>query len=84
MSDNKIHKIEGLSLGSKLPKKKINIPTLEQGFEKYIQEPVWDGYDDSTCLHKLCPECKGTGKKANGTLCIHMISCPCPKCSVYC
>ena len=34
------------------------------------------------CLHKLCPECKGTGvRKSDGTPCIHMISCTCPRCS---
>ena len=36
------------------------------------------------CLHDGCPECVGTGVKRDGSSCIHMISCPCPKCSVYC
>ena len=31
------------------------------------------------CLHKNCPECHG-----NGEVCIHMISCPCPKCTPRC
>lgn len=33
------------------------------------------------CLHDSCPSCFGTGIKSNGCLCIHYISCPCPKCS---
>jgi hypothetical protein len=33
------------------------------------------------CMHDSCPECHGTGIKANGGMCIHNISCPCPKCS---
>lgn len=33
------------------------------------------------CLHDGCEECHGTGIKINGQRCVHMISCPCPKCS---
>lgn len=33
------------------------------------------------CLHDSCPECIGTGKKIGGEMCIHFISCSCPKCS---
>lgn len=33
------------------------------------------------CLHTGCPECIGTGIKRDGTPCIHMISCPCPRCT---
>lgn len=33
------------------------------------------------CLHDSCTECVGTGVKKDGTQCVHMISCPCPKCS---
>ncbi len=36
------------------------------------------------CLHKSCMDCFGTGRKRNGELCIHMISCPCPRCSPHC
>ena len=36
------------------------------------------------CLHDGCPECHGTGVKLNGGACVHMISCPCPKCSPMC
>lgn len=41
-----------------------------------IQQPeCWQ-----PCMHDQCQQCHGTGKTANGP-CIHMISCPCPKCS---
>lgn len=33
------------------------------------------------CLHDSCTQCHGTGIKKDGTSCVHMISCPCPKCS---
>lgn len=33
------------------------------------------------CLHDACTKCKGTGVTPQGIACIHMISCPCPKCS---
>lgn len=35
----------------------------------------------SDCLHGKCIECNGTGRKTNGEICIHMISCPCKKCT---
>lgn len=41
--------------------------------------------DKSNCLHLSCPNCHGTGiNKINGSRCIHMIACPCPRCSVWC
>ena len=36
------------------------------------------------CLHDSCPDCIGTGIRADGSLCAHMISCPCPKCTAGC
>lgn len=33
------------------------------------------------CTHDSCPECVGTGVKIDGSQCIHMIYCGCPKCS---
>ena len=33
------------------------------------------------CAHDSCNECHGTGIKKDGSSCVHMISCPCPKCS---
>jgi hypothetical protein len=33
------------------------------------------------CLHDSCSDCLGTGVKRDGSMCIHGISCQCPKCS---
>lgn len=33
------------------------------------------------CLHDSCPNCIGTGLKSDGSICVHMIYCSCPKCS---
>ena len=41
-------------------------------------EPPWQA-----CLHDQCTECHGTGVKFDGSMCVHNISCPCPKCSAY-
>lgn len=37
----------------------------------------------SDCLHDKCPTCKGTGRKPDGQMCIHYLSCMCKKCSIY-
>lgn len=40
-----------------------------------------EGGSNEKCLHEQCAECQGTGRKKDGSACVHMISCPCPKCS---
>lgn len=37
----------------------------------------------SNCLHDQCSICEGTGRRKDGIggMCVHMISCPCEKCS---
>lgn len=40
-----------------------------------------DFKEKQVCAHETCTSCNGTGKKKNGDMCIHMISCPCKKCS---
>jgi hypothetical protein len=35
------------------------------------------------CRHDGCPECHGTGIKKDGTQCVHMLYCDCPKCVPY-
>ncbi len=37
-----------------------------------------------TCLHDKCTICHGTGKKPDGTLCVHFLSCGCSKCRWWC
>lgn len=41
-----------------------------------VHEAAW-----RPCLHDGCPDCVGTGMKLDGSTCVHMISCPCPKCT---
>lgn len=41
----------------------------------------WERKKNESCLHDKCPNCKGTGVQFDGTACVHMISCPCSKCS---
>lgn len=36
------------------------------------------------CLHDGCSECYGTGVRKRGGPCVHMISCPCPRCTSFC
>ena len=36
------------------------------------------------CAHDACTSCFGTGIKVDGTFCVHMISCPCQKCTPHC
>lgn len=43
-----------------------------------------DEKEAQSCMHDQCYECSGTGQKRTGGMCIHMLSCPCPKCSPTC
>lgn len=52
---------------------------IQRKRDEEIQKARKDG--TLKCLHKLCPTCKGTGRKPNGLWCIHGIACPCTKCS---
>lgn len=74
--------IEGLKNN---PFFKLNYP-----INSPITEPVPDPCEkawnfprgDGTCMHDNCPTCGGTGVRKDGLgSCIHMISCPCPKCT---
>ena len=33
------------------------------------------------CAHDSCSECVGTGIRKDGSMCIHSLSCSCPKCT---
>lgn len=37
--------------------------------------------EGSECLHLKCTSCNGGGRKSNGDICAHYISCPCSRCS---
>lgn len=40
-----------------------------------------DAKAEKKCLHESCGDCHGSGRKQDGRPCVHMLSCPCPKCS---
>lgn len=46
-------------------------------------EKVRNNHPFKPCRHDGCSECCGTGIKEDGTTCVHMISCDCPKCQPY-
>ena len=41
----------------------------------------WYWKQKQPCLHDGCKNCHGTGIGKDGSPCVHMISCPCPKCT---
>lgn len=49
-----------------------------ENYDDYLKN-----YNNQKCLHELCPECHGTGRKKNGQSCVHMLSCPCPRCTPF-
>jgi hypothetical protein len=55
------------------------------GNPKWWHSPPWwhctEPIPEQKCLHMSCDQCHGSGRKSDGTTCIHMISCPCPRCS---
>lgn len=59
-----------------LDKKRQEHIQKQQEYKKKNEEPF------QPCLHECCPDCFGTGRKVDGSSCIHMISCPCPKCTL--
>ena len=67
----------------------MNRKAYEDNLKK-IQEAhlrAVEGAEDANwqpCMHDGCGECHGTGVKRDGTGCVHMISCPCPRCTPRC
>jgi hypothetical protein len=55
---------------------------IKESQEKYPWVKI-PGVKVRPCLHDECSECNGSGRKKNGQICVHMISCPCPKCTPY-
>jgi hypothetical protein len=64
----------------------LNRKQYEQDLKRRQNEHL-DGIQNHPwrpCLHDGCSECVGTGVRRDGSICVHNISCPCPKCSIYC
>lgn len=54
--------------------------TDKTSFEQY-EEDLLERDRKQVCRHTNCPQCHGTGRKRDGTECVHLISCTCSKCS---
>lgn len=39
---------------------------------------------EQPCAHNACSQCVGTGVKLDGSPCVHMLSCHCPRCTPRC
>lgn len=60
---------------------KHHIKLMKGIFDKLTEVP---DEDEQRCMHENCHMCGGRGTKTDGTPCVHMISCPCPKCTPMC
>jgi hypothetical protein len=54
---------------------------LAEKQRKHLEDVANRPQNWQPCAHDSCNECHGTGVKKDGSGCIHMISCSCPKCS---
>lgn len=54
---------------------------VEERKRRHLANVYRSQYGYQLCMHDNCGECCGTGIKHDGSGCVHMISCPCPKCS---
>lgn len=50
---------------------------------KFLGNRWVEDVKDIPCVHMSCPSCLGTGIKKDGTMCVHMISCKCKRCTPY-
>jgi len=66
----------------------MNEKQLRKEFDVSIEGSMemWKNMKEENrqCLHQQCSSCRGTGIKKDKSVCVHMISCPCPKCSLTC
>lgn len=58
-----------------------HLKRVRQNQQPWLNPNIPQLVDQVTCLHLLCASCLGTGVKHDGTQCVHMISCPCPRCT---
>lgn len=56
---------------------------LKQRQEEHLKNVYNRKGEWRPCLHDGCQNCHGTGIKLDGSRCVHMISCSCPKCSPH-
>lgn len=65
----------------KISKKIRTVPWGWSGYEPTFKYEYERTVSRSDCMHQSCTQCHGSGRKGDGTSCIHMISCPCKICS---
>ena len=66
--------------------------TIKKIYDEHIKQKQKEHLNDiqnnptawRPCMHEQCPDCVGTGIKKDGSVCIHGIACPCPKCTPQC
>lgn len=73
---------DGYSISSSIPDREEYEADLKRRQAEHIRN--LNNIPWSPCMHDQCTECHGTGVKRTGGVCVHMISCPCPKCSPHC
>ena len=61
-------------------KKETDLQKIQREHLAKVAKNLGDGSD---CMHNQCPQCHGTGVRSDGQACVHMISCPCPRCNVW-
>ena len=83
--------LQSHSLNPEVKEKLLGLGYAEEGHiipindglqNTYTLNPL-QAYTAEQCLHDACQACHGTGiNKSTGGICVHNISCSCPKCSV--
>jgi len=56
---------------------------MERVHQNWITRSVRIPDATQPCTHNSCSQCVGTGVKVDGTRCVHMISCRCPRCTLH-
>lgn len=89
--DSSFYTLDDIANGEHLKSNKVVVEV-----DKTIQEHIEDidikwkqfiyshpSLFKNSCLHDTCTSCNGTGRRADGSMCVHMISCNCSKCNPF-
>lgn len=55
--------------------------SVEEHKKKHLEHLENMDKQSDNCLHDNCTKCFGTGRKSDGSMCMHGIACPCRKCT---
>ncbi len=50
--------------------------------KRFVDSYLSNNRTTQPCLHDQCATCNGTGINPFGGLCVHGLSCSCPKCRI--